>query len=151
MLVVAIAQGALLIIGFWFVGVRSPALWGTLGGVASIIPVIGALIAWVPIALGLLVMGSYGKALALSLWCIILVGPSDNVLRPIVVGARNKQHPIIIALAAIGGTIAFGPLGIVLGPLTVSLAAVLFKQIQNLSSASHVGKDPVPDDNSLQA
>jgi len=51
-----------------------------------------------------------------------------------VVRARDKQHPMLIALAAIGGTFAFGPLGILLGPLLVSLAAAVVKEIQKLTS-----------------
>jgi predicted PurR-regulated permease PerM len=79
-------------------------------------------------------MGSYWKAVVLALWASLVVGSVDNVLRPFVVGAREKQHPILIALAAIGGTYAFGPMGILLGPLVVSLAAALLKEIQGLVS-----------------
>ena len=83
-------------------------------------------------------MGSYGKALLLGLWAALVVGSVDNVLRAFVVGAREKQHPMLIALAAIGGTYAFGLLGILLGPLVVSLAAALLKEIQKLVSPSTV-------------
>ncbi len=81
-------------------------------------------------------MGSYWKALLLGLWGALVVGSVDNVLRPFVVGARDKQHPMLIALAAIGGTYAFGALGILLGPLLVSLAAAVLKEIQELASPS---------------
>lgn len=132
----AVGQGLLLCVGFWFVGVRSPVLWGALGGLASIIPVVGAPLVWVPVAIAFLLMGSYWKALILSLWASLVVGSVDNVLRPFVVGAREKQHPVLIALAAIGGTYAFGALGILLGPLIVSLVAALFTEIQKLVSPS---------------
>ncbi len=125
-------QGLLLILGFWFVGVRSPVLWGSVGGLASIVPVVGAPLVWVPVVFAYLLMGLYWKALLLGLWCSLVVGSVDNVLRPFVVGAREKQHPILIALAAIGGTYAFGPLGILLGPLLISVAAALLTEIQKL-------------------
>jgi predicted PurR-regulated permease PerM len=128
----AVGQGLFLSLGFWFVGVRSPMLWGTLGGLASIIPVVGAPLVWVPVAIAFLLMGSYWKALLLGVWGALVVGSVDNVLRPLVVGARQRQHPVLIALAAIGGTYAFGPLGILLGPLVVSLVAALLKEIQRL-------------------
>ena len=134
----AVGQGVLLSLGFWLVGVRSPVLWGAVGGLASIIPVVGAPLVWVPVAIAFLLMGSYWKALLLGLWGSLVVGSVDNVLRPFVVGAREKQHPMLIALAAIGGTYAFGPLGILLGPLVVSLVAALLKEIQNLVSPSSV-------------
>ncbi len=137
MLAVALAQGVLLIAGFWFVGVHSPVLWGALGGIASIVPVIGALLVWVPVAIGFLLMGAYWKALILGLWGLLVVGSMDNILRPLVVGAREKQHPMLVALSAIGGTYAFGALGILLGPLMVSLVAALMKEIQQLAAAGN--------------
>ena len=130
----AVGQGLFLSLGFWFVGLRSPALWGAVGGFASIIPVVGTPLVWVPVVIAYFLMGSYWKAVVLVLWGSLVVGSVDNVLRPFVVGAREKQHPMLIALAAIGGTYAFGPMGILLGPLVVSLAAALLKEIQGLVS-----------------
>ena len=130
----AAGQAFFLGLGFWFVGVRSPVLWGAIGGMASIIPVVGAPLVWVPVVIAFLFMGSYWKALLLFSWCSLVVGSVDNVLRPFVVGAREKQHPLLIALAAIGGTYAFGPLGILLGPLLVSLAAALLQEIHEMVS-----------------
>jgi len=135
-LAVAGGQGVLLSLGFWFVGLRSPLLWGAIGGLASIIPVVGCPMVWVPVVLAFVFMGSYWKALILGLWSALAVGSVDNVLRAFVVGARGKQHPILIALAVIGGTYAFGVLGILLGPLVVSLVAALLKELQKLILAS---------------
>jgi predicted PurR-regulated permease PerM len=134
-LAVAAAQGLLLGLGFWFVGVRSPALWGAFGGLASIIPVVGSPLIWVPVVIAFVFMGLYWKALVLGLWCALIVGSVDNVLRPFVVRVRVRQHPMLIGLAAIGGTYAFGPLGILLGPLLVSLVAAILKEMQQLTSA----------------
>jgi predicted PurR-regulated permease PerM len=131
-LVVAAAQGLLLGLGFWFVGVRSPVLWGTVGGLASVIPIVGSPLVWIPIVIAFLVMGSYWKALVLGVWSGVIVGSVDNVLRPLVVGAGGKQHPVVIALAAIGGTFAFGALGIILGPLVISFLAALLREIQKV-------------------
>jgi predicted PurR-regulated permease PerM len=128
----ALGQGALLVLGFWMFGVRAPVLWGTLGGFASIIPVVGAPLVWVPVAIAFLLLGAYWKALLLAIWGSLIVGSVDNVVRPLVVGAREEQHPMLIALAAIGGTYAFGPLGILLGPLVLSLTAAVLKEIQPL-------------------
>jgi len=140
-LAVGIGQGLFLSLGFWFVGVRSPALWGAIGGLSSIIPVVGSPLVWVPIVIAFIYMGSYWKALLLGLWGILVVGSVDTVLRPFVVGARDKQHPMLIALAAIGGTYAFGVLGILLGPLVLSLVAALLKEIQALVSPREIEID----------
>jgi predicted PurR-regulated permease PerM len=140
-LAVAFGQGLFLSLGFWFVGVRSPVLWGAIGGLASIVPVVGSPLVWVPVVIAFLFMGSYWKALLLGLWGALIVGSVDNVLRPFVVGARDKQHPMLIALAAIGGTYAFGVLGILLGPLVLSLVAALLKEIQALVSPREIEID----------
>lgn len=131
---VVVGQGLLLILGFWVVGVRSPVLWGAVGGLASVIPVVGAPLVWVPVAVAFLLKGIYWKAVFLGLWGSLVVGSVDNVLRPFVVGAREKQHPMLVALAAIGGTYAFGGVGILLGPLMVSLVAAVLMEIQQLAS-----------------
>jgi predicted PurR-regulated permease PerM len=133
---VALGQGLFLVLGFWFVGLRSPVLWGAIGGLASVIPVVGSPLVWVPVVIGYVIMGAYWKALLLGLWGALIVGSVDNVLRPFVVRVGDKQHPMLIGLAAIGGTFAFGPLGILLGPLLVSLAAAVVKEIQELTSPS---------------
>lgn len=143
-LAVASGQGLLLILGFWFVGVHSPVLWGFVGGLASIVPLVGAPLVWVPVVLAFLVLGAYWKALVLTLWCSLVVGSLDNVLRPLVVGAHEKQHPMLIALAAIGGTYAFGALGILLGPLVVSLSAALLKEIHKVLAAERAGSPGLP-------
>ncbi|MBZ2180232.1 MAG: AI-2E family transporter [Acidobacteria bacterium] len=134
----AVAQGLLLGLGFWFVGLRTPWLWGAVGGLASIIPIVGAPIVWLPVVVGFALGGAYGKALGLGLWGSLVVGSVDNLLRPFVVGTRDKHHPMLIALAAGGGTYAFGPLGILLGPLLVSLSAALLKEIQALVSFAEI-------------
>lgn len=129
---VAVGQGLLLGLGFWFIGLRSPLLWGAVGGLTSIIPVVGAPLVWAPVVIAFALAGAYGKAILLGVWGSLVVGSVDNLLRPFVVGAREKHHPMLIALAAIGGTYAFGPLGILLGPLLVSLSAALLKEIRKL-------------------
>ena len=132
---VAAGQGLFLTFGFWVADVRSPPLWGALGGFASIIPVLGAPLVWVPVVLGLALGGAWWKALFLGLWGAFIVGSVDNVLRPLVVGVRAKQHPLLMALGALGGTFAFGVSGILAGPVMVSLAGALIREIHALPDA----------------
>jgi len=131
-LAVALAQGLFLSLGFWFVGIGSPLLWGMFGAIASVVPFVGATLVWVPAVTGLVFMGSYWKALALGLWGGLVVGSLDNVLRPLVVGAREKQNPVLIGFAMLGGTYALGPLGLLFGPLVVSLTGGVVEEIQRL-------------------
>ncbi len=136
---VALGQGLFVALGFWMAGVRSPALWGTIGGVCSIIPVLGAPLVWVPVVIAYAIAGAWWKVLFLALWGAFVVGSVDNVLRPLVMGVRAKQPPLVMALGAIGGTWAFGVLGILVGPLVVSLAGALVKEIQILRVAEKPG------------
>jgi predicted PurR-regulated permease PerM len=129
---VALAQGLFLSLGFWFVGIGAPLLWGMAGAIASIVPFFGTTLVWVPAVIGLVFLGSYGKALALGLWGGLVVGSLDNVLRPLIVGAREKQHPVLVGFAMLGGTYAFGPLGLLLGPLLVSLTGAVVEELHRL-------------------
>lgn len=138
-LAVALGQGFFVTLGFWVAGVRSPVLWGTVGGLASIIPVLGTPLVWVPIVIAFALSGAWWKALFLALWGALVVGSVDNVLRPLVVGVRAKQHPLLMALGALGGTFAFGVLGVLVGPLLVALAGALVKEIQLLRAGETAG------------
>ena len=131
-IVVALAQGSFLSLGFWFLGIGSPLLWGMFGAIASVIPFVGAALVWIPATIGLAFMGAYWKALALGLWGALVVGSLDNILRPWVVGAGEKQHPVLVGLAMLGGTYVFGPLGLLLGPLAVSLTGAVVEEIHRL-------------------
>jgi predicted PurR-regulated permease PerM len=89
-LAAVIGQGVLLGLGFWFVGLRSPVLWGFIGGLASIIPIVGAPLVWVPVVVAYIFLGAYWKALTLALWGALIVGSVDNVVRPLIVGSGEK-------------------------------------------------------------
>ena len=142
-LVVVVGQGAMMILGFWLVGVQSPVLWGAVGGLCSIIPLVGPPIVWIPVAIGYLLVGDYWRTLFISLWGALITGSLDNILRPLAVGAREKHHPMLIAIGTLGGTYAMGALGIFLGPLIVSLALAIVKEIQALATVN--GYDGSPD------
>jgi predicted PurR-regulated permease PerM len=131
-LAVAVAQGIALSLGFWLLGLRSFVLWGFFGALASVIPVVGTSVVWVPIVIVFIFAGSYWKAVILAAWCGLVVGSVDNVLRPFVVGAGEKQNPALSGLAMIGGVYAFGPLGILLGPLLISLVFAIMDEIRKV-------------------
>ena len=131
-LAVALAQGLFLSLGFWFVGIGSPLLWGMFGAIASVIPFVGATLVWVPFVIGLIFIGAYWKALVLGLWGGLVVGSLDNILRPWIVGAQEKEHPVLLGFAMLGGTYAFGPLGLILGPLAISLTGAVVHELHSL-------------------
>jgi len=122
-LVTAVAQGVVGMVGFWAVGI--PALfWGTMLGAASILPVVGTAIIWIPAVGYLAITGRPGAALFLALWCAIVVGSIDNFLRPFLMGGRVGMSSAVVFFAILGGIHCFGIVGVIYGPLIFGLCAV---------------------------
>jgi predicted PurR-regulated permease PerM len=123
---VGVAQGVLLGIALRIIGMQSALLLGVATGFASIIPVVGSALVWVPLSIYLLVTGSLGKAMFLLIYCIVIVSSVDNIIRPWVVGGRVELHPLVLLFFIFGGVEAFGFLGLFLGPVVASVLAALF-------------------------
>ena len=126
-LVVAAVQGTLGGLMFWWLDLPAPLLWGLVMGVLAIVPVLGAFVVWIPAAVFLALDGSWGKALILALWGGVLVGGIDNVIYPILVGNRLRLHTIPAFMAIVGGLIVFGPSGLILGPMTLTVTVLLLE------------------------
>jgi predicted PurR-regulated permease PerM len=126
-LAVAAAQGLLGGLMFWWLGLSAPLLWGVVMALLAIVPVLGAFVVWVPAAVVLALEGSWGKALILVLWGGLVVGTIDNLLRPILVGKRLEQHTILAFMSVVGGLLLFGPAGLILGPVTLTVTTVLLE------------------------
>lgn len=122
----ALIQGALATVIYAAFGVPRALLLGLLTVVAALIPMLGPPLVWIPIAAGLLVTGHAGKAGILSLLCLFVVGTIDNVLRPWLSKRADIGLPSALVLASmLGGFAAFGPWGILIGPLVLRLAREL--------------------------
>ena len=126
-LAVAAVQGTLGGLMFWWLGLPAPALWGLVMGALAVVPVLGAFVVWIPATLFLALDGSWGKALILASWGGVLVGGIDNVIYPILVGNRLKLHTIPAFMAIVGGLIVFGPSGLILGPVTLTVTVLLLE------------------------
>ncbi len=96
--------------------------WGTMMGFASLVPVLGTALIWVPAVVYLLLVGEWQSAIFLGLWCGILVVGIDSILRPIIMRGASGISTIFIFLSILGGLGAFGPIGILYGPLILSFA-----------------------------
>ncbi len=126
-LVVASVQGLLGGLMFWWLGLSAPLFWGVVMALLAVVPVLGAFVVWIPAALYLALEGSWGKALILAAWGSIIVGTVDNLLRPMLVGSRLKLHTIPVFVSVIGGVILFGPAGLILGPVALTMTKVLLE------------------------
>ena len=124
---IAIIQGTLGGLMFWFLGLPGSILWGTVMAVFALIPMLGAFVVWVPAALFLLATGHPGKALILAIWGAVVIGTADNVLYPILVGKDLHLHTITIFFSVLGGVAAFGVSGLVIGPVIFAIADALFE------------------------
>jgi len=120
-LVIGVLQGSLAGLAFWVVGIDSALFWGTIMTVLSVIPVVGSSLIWIPAVLVLLASGAFAKAIALFLFCGVLVGSLDNVLRPLLVGKDTKMHELFILFGTLGGIAMFGIIGFIIGPIIAAL------------------------------
>ncbi len=120
-LVIGILQGGLAGLAFWVTGIDAAAFWGTVMATLSIIPGIGAALVWVPAAIYLIAVGKTGMAILLVLWCGLVVGTIDNILRPRLVGKDTKMSDLLILLSTLGGIFLFGAVGFIIGPIIAAL------------------------------
>jgi predicted PurR-regulated permease PerM len=119
--VVPVAQGILAGIGFMLFGVPSPFVWGTAVILAATVPLVGSPLAWVPACVYLLVQGRPGPALGLLVFCTVVVSGSDNVIKPLLLKGSARIHPLLGFLSIVGGVLAFGVFGFLIGPVVLSL------------------------------
>ena len=120
-ILIGLAQGVLGGIAFWAVGIEAAIFWGTVMTVLSIIPGIGGALVWVPAAIILIATGAVWQGIVLALFCGLVVGSVDNLLRPILVGRDTQMHELLIFFSTLGGLLAFGAMGFILGPILAAL------------------------------
>ena len=126
-LTVAVIQGALALAGFAVFGVPNAVLWGTVTAIAALIPGVGTSLVLIPAILFLFLSGKVFPGFGLLVWGVGAVGLVDNFLGPKLVGRGMQMHPFIILLSVLGGIGFFGPIGVLLGPLTMSLLFAFFE------------------------
>lgn len=122
---IGLIQGTLTGIGFMIFGVPNAVLWGTVAALAALIPGVGTALVIAPAIIFLFVTESSFAGFGLLAWGIIAVGLIDNFLSPRLVGRGMKLHPLLVFISVLGGLAFFGPLGFLLGPLSVSVFLAL--------------------------
>ncbi len=123
---VGVAQGVLTGIAMAIAGMRSSLLLGVCAAFASIVPVVGAALVWVPAGLYLIFTGAIWKGVFILAWGVAVITTADNIIRPWVVGGKVQLHPLVLVFSILGGVEAFGFLGLFLGPVVASVLSVLF-------------------------
>jgi predicted PurR-regulated permease PerM len=132
--------GALLL--FWL---QLPAaiVWGVIMALLAVMPYLGAFVIWIPLAIFLALQGSWDKALVTTAWGTIVIGLSDNLLYPYLVGRRLHYHSLVVFFFLLGGVLVFGPAGIVLGPISLAIAAEVLSRARAAQGAVN-GKSEAP-------
>jgi len=123
-ILVAMAQGALGGIAFWFLGIHAALLWGVLMAFLSLIPAIGATLVWLPVAIYFLATGATWQGIGLILYGVLVIGLVDNLLRPFLVGKETKLPDYVVLISTLGGIEVFGLNGFVIGPLIAAMFMV---------------------------
>jgi len=130
-LLIALIQGILMGFGLWIFNIANPALWGVVAAIMSLIPTFGTALISVPAIIFLFVTGNTTSAIGLLIWSVVVVGMIDNFLSPFIVGKKINIPPLLILFSILGGISLLGPVGILIGPLTVSFLYTLISIYRN--------------------
>ena len=117
----AIIQGGVAMIGYWLFGAPNILLSGLLTCFASIIPMVGTTLVWIPIAVYMALIGNWLQAAALALYGALIVAQLDNLIRFVIQKKMADIHPLITVFGVVIGLSIFGFMGIIFGPLLLSL------------------------------
>jgi predicted PurR-regulated permease PerM len=132
----ALVQGALVGIGFAIASLSSPLVFGVLAALLSMLPVGGAAIVWVPAIGWLIYQGHWGWAIFMLAWGLMLTGV-ESVLRPFLISGRARISALAIFVGVLGGVPAFGAIGIVVGPVVLSLVLALIEFAEEPAGLQH--------------
>ena len=125
--VIGLLQGTLGGLGFAGAGLPGAVFWGAMMTVLSLVPGIGIALVWVPATIYLLIMGRITAMIVFAIYFTVVVGLVDNFLRPILVGKESQMHELLVLLSTLGGLMAFGLLGFIIGPVIAALFITLWE------------------------
>ena len=135
-LIVAIVQGAVGGLIFWFLGMPSALLWGVAMGFLSLLPAVGTGLIWLPVSIYLLATGSVWEGLFLVFCGVFVIGLIDNILRPILVGHDTRMPDYMVFITTLGGLELFGFNGIIVGPMIAALFMTVWEVFGNHRAAA---------------
>jgi predicted PurR-regulated permease PerM len=124
---VALIQGILTAIGLAIFGFDRAVLWGAIAAIGALVPGVGTTIVFVPAVIYLFVTGATLSAVLLLVWAVLAVGLIDNLLGPYVMSRSNNVHPFLILISVLGGIMAFGPFGFIVGPVILAFFLTLLQ------------------------
>jgi predicted PurR-regulated permease PerM len=124
---IAFIQGVVGLIGYLIIGIDEPFLWFVATCITAMLPIVGAALIYVPLSVMLFVQGKTGQGIAMTLWGFGLIGLVDNLFRLMLNKKLGDIHPLITVFGVIVGIQLFGFIGLVFGPLLISMFIVLLR------------------------
>lgn len=148
--VVAFGQGIVALIGYLIFGAPSPLLLFALTALASMIPIVGAAIVYIPVCIFMIAEGNLGPGLGLAAYCLIAVGLTDNLLRFTLLKKLENIHPLNTVFGIIAGMNIFGFMGLIFGPILVSITVLLVQVYRDEFSGDDTPELHLPDNDELE-
>ena len=140
-ILVAVAQGALGGVAFWFLGIHAALLWAVLMAFLSLLPAVGSALVWIPVAIYLLATGAIWQGIALIVYGLVVIGLVDNLLRPFLIGKETKLPDYVVLISTLGGIEVFGLNGFIIGPLIAAIFIVSWEIFS--SNRADIAEQPV--------
>ncbi len=128
---IALAQGVVALIGYLVLGVDQPWFWFVITAIAAMLPVLGAALGYIPVSLLLFANGDTGKGIIMLIYGLAIVGTVDNLFRFWLQKRMGDVHPLITGFGVLIGVPLFGFIGLIFGPILISLFLVLIKIYAN--------------------
>ena len=125
--ITAIIQGIVGGIGFLIFGIKGAVLWGFVMTILAFIPVIGTFLVWVPAGIILILEQDYFSGIGILIYGALIISTIDNILKPKLVSKRAPIHPVTVLLGVLGGLTVFGIMGVVIGPVILSLFSLFLR------------------------
>ena len=135
----SLAQATLAAIGFWIAGIPNWLILGFVTFFVSIVPP-GAPLVWLPVTLWLLYSGEYGWGLFMGIWGFFGISGIDNFLKPYFISRGSAMPLLLVFLGILGGALAFGFLGVFLGPILLAVGYTLVREWSAIKTEAVAGE-----------
>jgi predicted PurR-regulated permease PerM len=123
-------------------GISAPVLWGVVMALLSILPAVGTALVWLPAAIILILNGQTFGGIALIFVGVFVIGLTDNLLRPVLVGRDTRLPDYVILLSTLGGLAGFGLAGIIIGPIIAAFFLSVWHMAETEFSAAEEAQHP---------
>ena len=140
--VVGLAQGSLIGLAFAVVGFDQPWFWGTMAALASTVPGLGSSLVWIPAAIYLMASGKIAAGIGLLVWGGVVITLADNLLRVYIVGRSAALPGFLVFISTLGGLTAFGPAGVLVGPMLVGVLLGVLDLYQAVLQSTGLASTP---------